>query len=198
MAFINFWEWIEIQKALWNNACIGLLTGLFAVALPILLLATRNVVLSLAGITCLAFATGGVISLVNALGWSLGVTESINVALITGLSVDYVVHFIEAYHQASAECNGRNERVRKMLVQAGGAVSSGVITTLGAIAFLFGSELQTFVQFAVFLGSTIFFAYFSSIFLLTPFLVLLGPQDRCGSIDPYIVIVWTKLKAYLM
>lgn len=192
---LNFWEWFSIQEALWRNAKIGLLVGIFGVAFPVLFLATRNIILTLAGVVCLAFATGGVITVCNAAGWELGVCESINFALVTGLSVDYVVHFVAAYHQARSLDTRRVERVRYMLVHVGGAVSSGVITTLGAVSFLFGSELLVFVQFGAFLGSAIFFAFFAAIFLLTPFLLLFGPEQDFGSLDPLLQRAWRRIKA---
>ena len=69
-----------------------------------------------------------------AAGWKLGITETINLVMVPGLSVDYVAHLAEAYTESHAA--RRLPRVRSMIMEVGVSVISGAISTLGASAFL--------------------------------------------------------------
>ena len=72
------------------------------------------------------------------------VFECINLSLVVGLAVDYVVHLAEGYHASSAE--DRLTRTRDMLEQVGVSILSGALTTLGAAMFMFGAVIVFFVQ----------------------------------------------------
>lgn len=180
---INIWEWYDIQEKLWNNAHTGILLGVLAVAIPILLFATANIVLTIIGGTCLCCVTATVVAMAQLTGWTLGITESMNFAMVAGLSVDHIVHFIEAYSRSKAA--SKEEKTRDMLVQMGGAVTSGMVSTVGATSFLFGAKVVFFIQFGAFMATTIGSAFCFSLFLLAPLLISCGPTGNVGSFHSF-------------
>ena len=72
------------------------------------------------------------------------VLESLNLSLVVGLAVDYVVHLAEGYHSSTSE--DRLTRTRHMLETVGISVLSGSLTTLGAAAFMFAAVILFFMQ----------------------------------------------------
>ena len=48
-------------------------------------------------LACLALRTLAAMEQVVWMGWKLGVMESTNIAILIGISVDFVVHFAHAY-----------------------------------------------------------------------------------------------------
>ena len=74
--------------------------------------------------------------------------ESVNLVLLVGLSVDYVVHLAEAYSRSTRR--DRKGRVQGMLAEVGISVLSGAVTTLGSSIFLLAAKILFFVQFGLF------------------------------------------------
>ena len=112
----------------------------------------------------------------------LQVLESMNLVLVVGLSVDYVVHLAEGYRRSLH--TDRLGRTRDMLQEVGVSVLSGAITTMGAAAFLLFAEIVFFVQFGLFIFFTITFSIVYALVLFTTFMALAGPQNSTGSIQP--------------
>lgn len=79
-----------------SNAVRGIMLGL-GLAIPILIIMTTNWIVGLlAGATIAAIAVG-VVGILPMAGWKLGVLESLNLTLVVGLAVDYVVHLADGY-----------------------------------------------------------------------------------------------------
>ena len=69
-----------------------------------------------------------------AMGWGLGIGESIAAVIVIGFSVDYVVHLSHVYVDAghrNPPLNSRAERVTFALTSMGATVFSGAVTTFG-------------------------------------------------------------------
>ena len=110
----------------------------------------------------------------------LKVLESINLCMVVGLSVDYVVHLAEAYRMSPAE--RRHDRVKDMLQSMGLSVVSGAITTLGAATFMLFAQIQFFFQFGIFIISTVGMSLVFSLLGFTTIMALCGPQGDTGSL----------------
>ena len=72
------------------------------------------------------------------------VLVSLNMCLVVGLAVDYVVHLAEGYYMSHAR--DRKGRLRHALQRMGSSVFSGACTTLGASAFMLFAQIQFFYQ----------------------------------------------------
>ena len=115
-----------------------------------------------------------------------------NLSLIVGLSVDYVVHMAEGYHLA--EARDRIGRTRDMLENLGISVLSGAATTMGAAFFMIFADIQFFLQFGSFLMCTIGFSLLFSLLFFTAVISLIGPQNNTGSLKPLVLWVYNKIR----
>lgn len=106
------------------------------------------------------------------------VLESINLCMVVGLSVDYVVHLAEAYRSSPA--SRRADRARDMLESIGLSVISGAVTTMGAAVFMLFAKIQFFFQFGIFIISTVGISLLFSLLGFTTLLSLCGPQGNTG------------------
>ncbi|KAK3092390.1 hypothetical protein FSP39_002236 [Pinctada imbricata] len=183
------WHWIYVQKALADNAVLGIIIGV-SIAFPILTLATMNIVIGFLATTSICCTTICVIGVIPSAGWKLGLLVSLNMCLVVGLAVDYVVHLAEGYHLSLHK--DRLSRTRDMLEEMGMSVFSGACTTLGASLFMFLSQVQFFLQFGIFVFCTIGFSIFFSLGLFTILMGLIGPQNEIG--DLRVIVRWCKRK----
>lgn len=76
---------------------------------------------------------------------------SLNLCLVAGLAVDYVVHLAEGYHMSKA--SDRHGRLRDALGSMGSSVLSGACSTLGASLFMLFAQIQFFFQVRVPFGA---------------------------------------------
>ena len=113
--------------------------------------------------------------------WQL--MESLNLTLVVGLSVDYVVHLAEGYSRSTH--TNRLGRLHDSLAQLGISVLSGACTTIGGSAFLLLAEIILFLQFGVFMFATILFSVFFALCFFSTLLGIVGPEGECGSIQPF-------------
>lgn len=117
------------------------------------------------------------------------VLVSLNMCMVVGLTVDYVVHLAEGYTLSLHK--DRLSRLRDMLDEMAVSVFFGSITTLGASMFMFLAKLSFFLQFGIFMFSTIGFSLFFSMGMFVTLMGLVGPQGDNGNI----VAMFRKLKA---
>ncbi|ELU17207.1 hypothetical protein CAPTEDRAFT_226825 [Capitella teleta] len=182
----NSWHWFKVQDALAWNAMTGILTGI-CLACPILILATMNAILGLLATFIICAITVTVVGFIPMGGWKLGVLESLNLALVVGLAVDYVVHLAEGYSRSQAR--DRKGRVKEMLERIGVSVVSGAATTLGASFFMLFAKILFFMQFGIFMFCTIGFSLLYALGLFATLLAIIGPEGDTGSIRPLLAMV---------
>ena len=163
------------------NAFKGILFGII-LALVILIIATTNIIVGVLATVIIAAITFAVLGIITIIGWKLGPLESLNLTLVVGLAVDYVVHLAEGYMELEGE--NRLIRVQHTLRHVGISVLSGAFTTLGGSIFMFAAKILFFFQFGVFIFCTIGFSILFSLFLFTTVLALIGPEGETGSIMP--------------
>ncbi|WAR02491.1 DISP3-like protein [Mya arenaria] len=161
------------------NAMYGIIIGV-CLAFPILVIATGNIITGLLATFCMCCCTACVVGVIPLGGWNLGLVESINMCMIVGLAVDYVVHLAEGYTHSMHR--DRLSRVRDMLEEMAVPVFFGAITTLGAAAFMFLTKLTFFMQFGVFLFSTIGFSLVYSMGLFVTLMGIVGPENDTGDL----------------
>ncbi|KAK3708230.1 hypothetical protein RRG08_023639 [Elysia crispata] len=186
----NAWHEFKRQEALAGSAFQGIWIGI-SLAYVVLAFATMNLIIALMATIIILLVTISVTAFIPILGWEISVIESINLSLVVGLAVDYVVHFSEAYHTSPQK--HRTDKVRDMLEHMGVSVISGAFSTLGAASFMMAAQIQFFLQFGVFLFLTIGFSLTYSLFLFTPLLSVIGPEGNTGSMLPAAKYIWNKV-----
>lgn len=185
------WHWFYVLKSLADNALLGILIGV-GLAFPILSLSTMNVLIGFLATLSICCTTVCVIGVIPLAGWKLGLLTSLNMCLVVGLAVDYVVHLAEGYTLSLH--TDRYSRTRDMLEEMGPSVFSGACTTLGASLFMFAAEIQFFMQFGVFMFCTIGFSLIFSLGLFTLLVGLIGPQGNTGNLK----VLFRKCKEKLL
>jgi hypothetical protein len=99
------------------------------------------------------------------LGWNFGAIEAISLILFVGFSVDYTLHFAEAFHVSPPpKIDNALTRVARAIVAAG-------MTTAGSAAFLVFCTIQVFKNFGL---AVVFNTMWSLLFALVFFPAILG------------------------
>jgi len=174
----NKWIYMTVQEAYVRMALTGASAGLI-IATVVLLLATGNLVVTLASIGTILAALVCVFGTIVAMGWQLGSNESLCVMVLPGFAVDYVVHLSHAYMESHSQ--SRVERVGDALRDLGISVFWGMCTSILAATALAGCSIQSLSKFGVFFALTIAYSYLWSVLFLMPLLATIGPQPRAGS-----------------
>ena len=160
--------------------------------LPLLIIMTTNWIVALMCCLTISLITVGVVGIIPLAGWKLGILESLNLTLVVGLAVDYVVHLADGYVR-SHKCS-RADKVRETLGHVGISVLSGACTTIGASIFMLFARILFFFQFGIFMFCTIGLSIFYALFFFTTMLALVGPEGNTGSILPLVHYVKNKLR----
>ncbi|XP_033735368.1 uncharacterized protein LOC117323939 [Pecten maximus] len=187
----NIWHWLYVQKEMEKNAVTGIAVGV-SLAFPILCLSTMNIIVGGFATLSICCTTICVIGVIPSAGWKLGLLTSLNMTMLVGLAVDYVVHLAEGYRNSLHK--DRLNRTRDMLEEMATSVFSGACTTLGAALFMFLAQITFFMQFGIFLFCTIGFSLFFSLGLFSVLMGLIGPQNDIGSLQPIFNFIKEKLK----
>ncbi len=181
------WGWMRTELALVSNMFTGLAIS-FPVAFLVLLIATRNYILSMLACVSIGCIVTSVLGLVRyAYGWDLGVAESIAAVIVVGFSVDYTVHLAHMYEEGPLP--DRDSRFRHAAVKMGVTVIGGAFTTFGAGAFMFACIMTFFTKMAVLICFTIVFSLMYSLLFFMGILAVAGPQGHTGSVMPAVNFV---------
>jgi predicted RND superfamily exporter protein len=60
-------------------------------------IATKNIIITIITIFSVGMVIISVIGIMNILGWDIGVTESLSMVIMIGLSIDYILHLSVDY-----------------------------------------------------------------------------------------------------
>lgn len=200
------WSIMQTQHLLVQTAWASTILSV-ALAFCILLMATRSLPVAAVASACI----GGVVLLflgfMVAAGWRLNMIESVCMTLLVGCSVDYIVHVAAAYvgcpeaeFEACASCADKNieqsgesaislraaeahTRARYALRAMGPPVLGGLITTVGASAFLWGARVVFFSQFGIFIAVTLAaaFGFATAVFPAAAVCLGLTGRDSLGA-----------------
>lgn len=175
----------------WFDTAAELISGLFSgcfisgpVAFLVLLIATHNIVIAFYAVTCVAAVVVCVLGFCkSAMGWSLGIGESVAGVIVIGLAVDYVVHLAHMYVEAGKYGHTtRTARAAFAIENMGVTVFAGAITTSGAALIMFACFSTFFHKMAILMSMTIFFSFLFSLGLFMSMLWLGGPEGDFGDL----------------
>jgi len=188
------WAYLATEKEFVNGAIQGTFISL-TFAFIILIISTLNIVTATYSILSIAGIVISVVSLMEILGWSLGIIESIAIVILIGFSVDYAVHL--ANHYVESVYEDKYRRMQDALSSMGISIFSGAITTIGSGIFLFAATIVFFQKFAVLIVSTIIFSLFFSLVFFSALNHLIGPQKKFGNLKYYVfspMLKWSRNK----
>jgi len=151
----------------------GMVLGV-CIAFVVLAIATQNLFVSFVATITIICAIICVIGCTVLIGWRLGSYESQYIMILSGFSVDYVVHLAHAYMEAPAPFD-RLQRAREGLKTIGASVFWGMATSVGACIALSLCRLQFFTKFGIFFMLTVLWSYLWGVFFMMPLLAFCGP-----------------------
>jgi hypothetical protein len=163
------------------NAVNGLLIAL-SLAFVVLMLSTLNLIVGLVAFACIGAVVSSTVGTMFLIGWKVGVVESICLSLVVGFSVDFIVHYANSYVESPESLISREEKTTRAMTEMGISILGGGLTTLLASLFLFGTTLQFFYKFGVFMMITVSFSLVYANFFFLPLLALVGPQGDTGNL----------------
>jgi protein dispatched 1 len=79
------------EKTFVSNAIQGLVLSV-VFASVVLLLATRNIFVTMYSVGIIVCVISSVLGVIQLIGWKLGIAESLATDFFVGFSVDYIVH----------------------------------------------------------------------------------------------------------
>lgn len=150
-------------------------------AFPVLAISTDDLLLGSLATVTICCATVSVIGMIPLVGWRLGVLESLNLTLVVGLAIDYIVHMAEGFHISRKST--RKEKLLEVLHETGVSAVSGALSTLGAAVFMLFAQILFFMQFGLFVFCTVLFAIFYSMGIFVVLMALVGPETDRYSIS---------------
>ncbi|XP_062896636.1 protein dispatched homolog 1 isoform X1 [Mobula hypostoma] len=177
--FVSGLEFFDLQDSLSDGTLVAM--GLsVAVAFGVMLLTTRNLVISLYAIASIAgtiFVTVGSLVL---LGWELNVLESVTISVAVGLAVDFAVHYGVAYRLAPEA--DREGKVVFSLSRMGSAIAMAALTSFVAGAMMMPSTVLAYTQLGTFMMLIMCVSWGFATFFFQCLCRCLGPQGSCGQI----------------
>eukprot|EP01050_Picozoa_sp_SAG11_P011550 SAG11_NODE_1231_length_5456_cov_3.733246_1_plen_1132_part_00 len=179
LAFLATETQMALQRATYQSGSLAL-----AIAFAVLLGATRSMRVSLLATVAIAAILAWTMGSVVLMGWKLGMMESTNIAILIGISVDFVVHFAHAYvHPPTSELSGTDQRVRHSLTTMGISVVAAAMTTFLSAMVLSMCTLTFFDKFGVFLSVTMVASTLLSVGFFQALLGQFGPvgRDKMGT-----------------
>lgn len=180
-------HWLLVQEHLTSSALWGVVISLL-LALPVLVISTDDFFIGTLATLIISAACLSVIGIIPLAGWKLGVLESLNLTLVVGVAIDYIVHVAEAYHLSSKPT--RKEKVEDILQNIGVSVISGAVSTLGAAMFMLFADIAFFMQFGLFIFATLGFSVLYSLGMLVVLLSLIGPETNRFSVSGNLAKLW--------
>lgn len=172
---------MDLQANLATSALIAMAISLL-LACSVLLAATRSISATILATTSIFGVLSCTLATLVLQGWELGILESMCLAILVGISCDFVVHLAHAYMTSVPTDNlvevVRLERTRWALSTMGISVLSAGATTLIAAFALSNGQVEFFHAFGTFLMTTIGFALLFALVGFSAAAMLIGPTTR--------------------
>lgn len=118
-----------------------------------------------------------------AIGWTLGFLESICLAILIGVSVDFCIHFAHAYATAAPGDHDRSLRVKYAVIHMGPSILATAVTTILSAVVMFFTVITFFQKFALILFLTVVQASIGSFIVFVVLADCFGPRNPTFLMD---------------
>jgi predicted RND superfamily exporter protein len=164
------------------SASIIALTG----AASVIFLSSRSFMMTLFGSISIMYVLFATIACLIGMGWELGFLESICIAILIGLSCDFVIHLGHAYtfYEGSRP---RTERSKYALVHMGPSILASAATTVAAALIMLFTEISFFRKFATVLFLTILHSTIAGFIVFIVFTDTFGPAQPTKLVDQIVL-----------
>ena len=181
--FSSYISWqlffFDLQNSLITGTPLSIAMS-FGVAALVLLITTRNVLITLCAVLSISGAVFVTIGSMVLIGWELNILESTIMSLAVGLSVDFTIHYGVAYRIApSADRASRSEYAMRQLTSA---ISAAAFSTFVAGACMIPATVLAYQQIGIFLTLVMTCSWFFGTFFFMSLCRALGPNRNCAQI----------------
>eukprot|EP00588_Corethron_pennatum_P034447 CAMPEP_0194349088 /NCGR_PEP_ID=MMETSP0171-20130528/106891_1 /TAXON_ID=218684 /ORGANISM="Corethron pennatum, Strain L29A3" /LENGTH=1903 /DNA_ID=CAMNT_0039116497 /DNA_START=220 /DNA_END=5932 /DNA_ORIENTATION=+ len=142
--------------------------------LLVILLFTQNIALSfmvMVTIILILFCLGGLLFAIFRMPF--GPIEALGVSIFIGLSANYSLHVVHAYHHSKS--NERKNKIKEAIFAVGSPIVASAVSTMGASAFLFGCRTWVFIELGILICTITAMALLYSMAFLFAWLSIAGP-----------------------
>ena len=171
-------KYMEMDTLL-NLVSTGLTSTLLScvLALVVLLLFTGDLVVALLAFACVGLTVCTVLGLMVMRDEPMRIVESVVLAILVGMAVDYVVHLGVAFVEADVAL-GPHGRTAEALGRMGQPILSGAGTTIITAASLFLPRMITFNTFGRFIVTIVGVSCVQAMVYFPMLLMHFGPRSR--------------------
>ncbi|ESN93153.1 hypothetical protein HELRODRAFT_89290, partial [Helobdella robusta] len=176
--FTSILNFYDLQESIITVTPLSLIISVLVAAL-FALIVTGNIILTcfvVLNITCSLVITTAILVLI---GWSLDIFESIAISLTVGLSVDFVLHYVNAYQHTNGA--DRHTRVNET-IKVSGAITYAALSTFSVGLSLIPSKVLAYKQISSFLVVVIATSWLSSCLFNLSILYVAGPLKNFGQL----------------
>lgn len=168
-----------------NNVVVGAFGSSLIVisgAALVILSTSRSLTLAFfSGISILYVLVAATASLA-AMGWSLGLFESILFAILVGLGSDFIMHFAHAYSMIPGKAN-KQVRMKHAILHMGPSVLGSAATTLSTAIIMLFCKVATLEQFATMMVMTMVHSLIGSFVIFSVLCLCFGPAEPARRFD---------------
>jgi len=163
-----------------NRAMLQTAVGAAGIAIAFstftVFVSSRSVMLTLFSVIAILYVLAATIASLVSLGWTLGFLESICIAILIGISCDFVMHFSHAYSHITGSVP-RTERSKFTVIHMGPSILAAGITTVAASLLMLLCKVTFFTKFATILLMSITHATIGAFFVFLVLADVAGPED---------------------
>jgi hypothetical protein len=142
----------------------------------VILAASKSISLTFCSLLSILYVLVSTIATIVALGWTLGFLECICIAILIGISADFVTHLSVAYVAPKGKVRKEN-RTAHALVHMGPSILASAITTGGAAVIMVFTVILFFQKFAFVLLFTILHSTLGSFVFFITLTNCFGPSE---------------------
>ena len=144
---------MDTQQAMTSTAFSSAATAFISTTF-VILISSRSFTLTSFSILSMFYIVAATIATMVLCGWTLGFMESICIAILIGISADFVTHLSVAYTRDKGNV-GREKRTQQALVDMGPSILAAAFTTFASSVIMTFTQILFFSRFAYVLLFTI-------------------------------------------
>lgn len=176
----TFWFY-DTNRTMLQTA-IGAAGIAIAFSTVVVFTASRSFPLTLFSTIAVFYVLAATTASLVGLGWTLGFLESICLAILIGISCDFVIHFSHAYcHYSGERC--REDRTKFTVVHMGPSILAAAATTFSAAIVMLFCRITFFTKFASILFMTMLHATIGTFVGFLVLADLFGPSEPTKLVD---------------
>jgi len=213
----NFEDWLDVERnkapkgvnamyhssnTFWfydtNRTMLQTAIGAAGIAIAfstvVVFIVSRSFLLTLFSTVAIVYVLAATTASLVGLGWTLGFLESICLAILIGISCDFVIHFSHAYCHFRGK-RSREDRTRFTVVHMGPSILAAAATTFSAATVMLFCKITFFTKFASILFMTMLHATIGAFVGFLVLADLFGPSEPTKLVDTQLAKCFHKNKS---